>query len=88
MLRGAFGDSLPPLVAPKAVTGEYAGGLLAPALLALAGRAFQRPIGFQQEDPDIGVRLCNVAPERAERVLMTSVAAGGTAAWLVLDAPR
>lgn len=87
VLRAAWGDApLPPLLVPKAVTGEYGGGILAPAILALEGAPFGAPPGFSEIDPTI-----DVAPDRGtarpapERVLLTGLSSGGGAAWLVLE---
>lgn len=81
-------DRRPPVLAPKSVAGEYGGGFLAAAVLAAAGAPFGPAAGFGEPDPELGVvphdgsRLA--APSR---VLATSLAAGGAAAWLVLEAP-
>ena len=85
-LRAALGDgALPPLLAPKAVTGEYGGGFLAAALLALEELAWPTP-GFRGEDPALGVTPHGGAPLPAgRRLLASSLAAGGAAAWLVFD---
>ena len=89
LLRGAWdGAPLPPVVAPKAVTGEYAGGHLAAAVLAAAGRPFGATPGFAEPDPACGVVPHDGAllpPPR--RVLATSLAAGGAAAWVILERP-
>jgi 3-oxoacyl-[acyl-carrier-protein] synthase II len=82
------GRPLPPVLAPKAVTGEYAGGFLAAAVLAAAGRPFGPTAGFAEPDPELGVVPHDGAPLPApRRLLVTSLAAGGSAAWLVLEAP-
>jgi 3-oxoacyl-(acyl-carrier-protein) synthase len=87
-LRRAWdGEPLPPGVAPKGVTGEHGGGFLAAAVLAARGAELGPSPGFRTADPALGVtphpggRL----PER-RHVLVTSLAAGGAAAWLVLEA--
>jgi 3-oxoacyl-(acyl-carrier-protein) synthase len=89
MLREAWGGAaLPPILAPKAVTGEYGGGTLAPAILALEGRPFGPTPGFETPDGRLGVvphdggRL-----DPPSRLLTASVAAGGPAAWLLLERP-
>ena len=87
-LRAAFaGAALPPVVAPKGVTGEYGGGFLASAVLAAAGARFGPTAGFAEPDPELGVvpHDGRELPAPA-RVLATSFAAGGAAAWLVLGA--
>lgn len=55
------GRTMPPVVAPKAVLGEFGGGYLLAALPALA--------------------------RGARRVLVTGLASGGAAGWLVLERP-
>jgi len=86
-LRAAWGEApLPPLAAPKAVTGEHGGGFLAAAVLAAAGAPVAAPAGFAP-DPALGVSPANGAPLPAPGLtLVTSLAAGGAAAWLVLAA--
>jgi hypothetical protein len=74
-------------VAPKSVTGEYGGGLLAAAVLAVGGGDFGPTAGFAEVDPQ-----CPLVPHAGGRlaggrVLVSSVAAGGAAAWLVLERP-
>lgn len=81
------GDRLPPVVAPKAVTGEYGGSFLAAAVLALArGAAPPRPVDFEV-DPALALTPARLdelaAPPR--RALVTTLAVGGTASWLVLE---
>lgn len=88
VLRRLFGDRLPPVLAPKGVTGEYAGGHLVAAVLAAAGAPAWPTAGFRTADPELGVtphRGGDLPPAR--RVLATALAAGGAAAWLVLEAP-
>jgi 3-oxoacyl-(acyl-carrier-protein) synthase len=87
VLRAAWGEApLPPVLVPKAVIGEYGGGILAPGLLALEGAHFGPPHGFAEPDPAAGV-----TPHRGgarqipSRVLLTGLAAGGAAAWLLLE---
>lgn len=88
MLREAWGDAqLPPLLAPKGVTGEYGGGFLAAAVLAV-GTPFGPTAGFAEPDPDLGLVPHDGSPLPApSTVLVTSVAAGGAASWLVLGKP-
>jgi 3-oxoacyl-[acyl-carrier-protein] synthase II len=79
------GMPLPPVVAPKAVTGEYGGGLLASAVLAAAGSHLGPVPGWQDADPDLGIVLCDGSSLPAPSVvLVTSLAAGGAGAWAVL----
>jgi 3-oxoacyl-(acyl-carrier-protein) synthase len=95
-LGAAWPGPLPPVLAPKGVTGEYGGGFLAAAVLAMedrrAGRAPGPTAGFAEPDPALGVvphRGGALAgpPAGQTAVLVSSLAAGGAAAWLVLDAP-
>jgi len=88
-LAAAFGGTpLPPVVAPKAVVGEYGGGFLASAILAADGAAFGRAQAFTTQDPELpfaphdGSRL--PAPKH---VLVSALAAGGAAAWALLERP-
>lgn len=89
-LRAAWDEApLPPLVAPKAVTGELGGTQLAAALLALAGAPFGPTPGFRAVDPELGVEPWEGGsfPRPVERVLVTSLTPSGTAAFLVLEHP-
>ena len=90
VLRHVFDGRVPPLLAPKGVTGEYAGGHLAAGVLAASGAEAWPTAGFGEADPELGV-----APhvpqdgsplQPAKRVLLSALAAGGAAAWIVLDA--
>ncbi len=79
------GASLPPVAAPKAVTGEYGGGLLASAVLAAAGSPLGPTPGWEDADPELKVVLCGGSSlPSPEVVLVTSLAAGGAGAWAVL----
>jgi 3-oxoacyl-[acyl-carrier-protein] synthase II len=86
VLRAAWGEApLPSIVAPKSVTGEYGGGLLGAAVLAAAGSPFGPTAGFAEADPELGIVPHDGSPlEPPSVVLVTSLAAGGAAAWLVL----
>lgn len=89
LLREAWGEMpLPPVLAPKAVTGEYGGGFLGAAVLAGGGARFGPTAGFEEPDPELGVvpHDGRLLPPPST-VLVTSVAAGGAASWLVLEAP-
>jgi 3-oxoacyl-[acyl-carrier-protein] synthase II len=86
-LRGAWDDAaLPPVLAPKGVTGQYGGGFLAAAVLAAAGDAVGATAGFSEPDPDL-----DVIPYQGGRLpaspitVVTSVASGGAASWLLLE---
>lgn len=92
MLRAAWGDRpLPPVLAPKATLGEYGGGFLGAAVLAAGGAPFGPTPGFAEPDPELGVVPFAGEPSPAAPApsvhLVTSLAAGGAAAWLVLGAP-
>ena len=89
VLRRLFGERVPPLLAPKGVTGEYGGGHLAAAVLAAGGGCAWPTAGFGEADAEFGVVPHDGAPlPPARRVLASALAAGGAAAWLVLDAPQ
>lgn len=88
-LRQAWvGAPLPPVVTPKAVAGELGGGLLAAGVLAAAGAVFGKAPGFREPDPELGVTPWAGGPlsRPVRRVLLTNLAPGGTAAWVVLAA--
>ncbi|HEV2844171.1 MAG TPA: beta-ketoacyl synthase N-terminal-like domain-containing protein [Thermoanaerobaculia bacterium] len=86
VLRSAWGDSpLPSVTAPKSVIGEYGGGLLGVAVMAAAGLPVGPTAGFGEPDPELGI----VPHDGSElsppsTVLVTSLAAGGAAVWVVL----
>ena len=86
VLRAVWeGAPLPPVAAPKAVTGEYGGGLLASAVLAAAGSPMGPTPGCSDADPELGIVPCDGSPLPSPSVvLVTSLAAGGAAAWAVL----
>jgi 3-oxoacyl-[acyl-carrier-protein] synthase II len=86
VLRAAWeGEPLPPVAAPKAVTGEYGGGLLASAVLAAAGSPLGPTPGCDDADPELEMALCDGSPlPTPSVVLVTSLAAGGAGAWAVL----
>lgn len=82
------GAPLPPVVAPKAVTGEYGGGHLAAAVLAASGARLGPAPGFSARDPELGIVPHDGSPlSPPKTVLVTSLASGGAAAWLVLGGP-
>jgi 3-oxoacyl-[acyl-carrier-protein] synthase II len=87
VLRAVWGGvPLPPVLAPKAVVGEYGGGILASGLLALEGAPFGPTPGFAEPDPEVGVAPHGGgALDTPSRVLLTGLASGGAAAWLVLE---
>jgi 3-oxoacyl-(acyl-carrier-protein) synthase len=82
------GEPLPPVVTPKAVVGEFGGGLLAAAVLAIEGAPFGRPSTFETRDPTLAVAPHDGSPLPVpHRVLISALAAGGAAAWAVLERP-
>ncbi|HKH49832.1 MAG TPA: hypothetical protein VKM72_34700, partial [Thermoanaerobaculia bacterium] len=71
-----------------ATVGEYAGVFLAAAVLAAGGAPFGPTPGFAEPDPALGIVPHDGSPlSPPSAVLVTSLAAGGAAAWLVLGAP-
>jgi 3-oxoacyl-[acyl-carrier-protein] synthase II len=92
-LWGGAGDRpLPPVLSPKGLLGEFGGGFLAAAVLAAAGSRFGPLPGGFEPDPEIGIpEIAPVGsssfPRRPSTFLVTSLAAGGAASWLVLGAP-
>ncbi|MCP3961190.1 MAG: hypothetical protein GY719_25365 [bacterium] len=88
VLKSVWGErALPPILAPKAVTGEHGGGLLAALVLAAAGEPFGPTPGFSEVDPKLGITPHDGGPlGRPSTLLATSLAAGGAAAWLVVEA--
>ncbi|HEX6199717.1 MAG TPA: beta-ketoacyl synthase N-terminal-like domain-containing protein [Thermoanaerobaculia bacterium] len=89
-LRAAWGGAeLPPVVAPKGATGELGGGLLAAGVLALEGATFGPSQGFRRPDPELGLVPWpgGPFPRPVRRALLTTLAVGGGAAWVVLEAP-
>jgi 3-oxoacyl-(acyl-carrier-protein) synthase len=88
MLRAAWGRApLPAVLAPKGVTGEHGGGLLAAASLT-TGALDVGPVGAGPADSALDVAIwAGGRLDRPRRVLVTSTASGGGAAWLVLEAP-
>jgi 3-oxoacyl-[acyl-carrier-protein] synthase II len=87
VLRAAWGEvPLPPVLAPKAVVGEYGGGILTAGLLALQGAPFGPTPGFAEPDPEVGVAPHGGgALEIPARILLTGLSSGGAAGWLVLE---
>lgn len=86
VLRTAWGDSpLAPVAAPKGVTGEYGGGLLSAAVMAAGGSPLGPTAGFAEPDPELGIVPHDGSPlPPPSTVLVTSLAAGGAAVWVVL----
>jgi 3-oxoacyl-[acyl-carrier-protein] synthase II len=79
---------LPPVLAPKGVTGEYAGGFLASAVLATQPVRFGPTARSGGPDPATGVIPHDGRPlPNPRRVLASTLASGGAAAWVLLEAP-
>jgi 3-oxoacyl-[acyl-carrier-protein] synthase II len=89
VLRDAWGRAdLPPVLVPKAVVGEYGGGILAAGVLAACGARFGPVAGFETPDPEMMITPHDGTPlDPPRRVLVSSLAAGGAAAWAVLERP-
>ena len=88
MLRALFAEArLPPVVAPKSVTGEYGGGVLATAALLVGGGELGATAGFSEADPELGVVPHQGGRIGGGRLLASSLAAGGAGAWVVLERP-
>jgi hypothetical protein len=76
------------VLAPKSVIAEYGGAQLAAAVLATAGAEFGPTAGYEAFDPELRVTPHAGGPLPAlRRVLVTSLAGGGAAAWVVLERP-
>lgn len=88
-LTGAWGGRpLPPVFTPKAVLGEYGGGLLAASVAAVQGVPFGRITAFEIPDDALAIAPHDGGELRApHRVLVSALAAGGAAAWTVLERP-
>ena len=87
-IEGLFEDELPPPVfAPIGTTGLGGGGLLAAACLAAEGSPLCGSAGFAERDPRLAVRPhpSAVSPTPG-RILLSTIASGGPAAWIVFDA--
>ena len=87
VLERVFGrGALPPVVVPKAVTGEYGGGHLAAAFLAAEGAPFGAVETLTRVEPGLAVTVHGGdALPPPETVLVSALAAGGAGAWAVLE---
>lgn len=74
----------PRVLAPKAVTGEFGGGTLAAAMLAVSGAEFAAPAACKTPDPELGIALRS-GPTQVAPVLCSAHAAGGSSAWTMLE---
>ena len=88
VLRRVWSDlPLPPILTPKAVTGEY-GAFLGAAILAAGGARIGSEGAFEEIDPELGVvPQTRGVPGEPGCILVTSLAAGGAASWLLLERP-
>ncbi len=87
VLRAGWeGAPLPPVTAPKGATGEYGGFLAGAAVLAVESGLVAAPRWFEEEDEGVGIAPVEAldAPP-AQTVLVSTLAAAGAAAWLLLD---
>ena len=89
VLRAAWGDApLPPVLTPKSTTGEYGGAFLAAAVLAASGARWPPAADLEPLDPELGIRPSTAPPpDAARRWLVSTLAAGGPASWLLLERP-
>lgn len=88
-LLAAWQDAaLPPVIAPKGVTGQYGGGFLGAAVLSVGETGFGPTAGFDEPDPELGVTPHRGGPlPAADYTVITSLASGGAASWLILEKP-
>ncbi|MDA8018637.1 MAG: hypothetical protein MPN21_14445 [Thermoanaerobaculia bacterium] len=86
-----LGVQLPPVLAPKAYMGEHGGASLAAAMLACEPEAADtEPLaatpGFREVDPELGlVPFQGGTLPTVHRILVSTLAAGGSSAWMILD---
>lgn len=79
-------ETIPKIVAPKAVTGEFGGGTLAAAMAVLHGQSIGRPQGCIRPDHQLEIALHDGALH-ARHVFCSAHAAGGVSSWLTLSQP-
>jgi 3-oxoacyl-(acyl-carrier-protein) synthase len=85
VLQHVFADAdHVPIVTPKLATGEYGGGFLGAGLLAFEDLEWAASLCFGLTDAG-PAPLQRPVRGPFERVLMTTLAAGGAAVWIVLD---
>ena len=89
VLSRVWGErALPPLLAPKAVLGEWVGASPVAALAALEGVRFGATPGFARIDPELGVvPYAGSGLVGPRRILVSVLSAGGAGAWLGLERP-
>ncbi|MEX1025741.1 MAG: beta-ketoacyl synthase N-terminal-like domain-containing protein [Planctomycetota bacterium] len=88
VLLKAFRGAVPPVIAPKAIVGEYGSGFLASALHFATSDVVPKPLATAVPDPALGlVAMGGVTLAPARRTLVTSLASGGPAAWVALARP-
>ena len=79
-------DPLPPILAPKGVVGQYGGGFLASAVLSVNDPEPGATAGFREADPVMAITPHRGGPlPPADLTLVTSLASGGAASWLILE---
>jgi 3-oxoacyl-[acyl-carrier-protein] synthase II len=79
-------QALPPVLAPKSVTGEYSGVFLAAAVLTVLDGSYPAVAGFSDPDPELRLVPYDGSPmPPARRALVSSLGSGGAAEWLVLE---
>ncbi len=82
-------DMLPPVFVPKAHTGDHGAGILAGIALGLMGGEACATPGFSESDPALGViPFAGGRLNKPNRMLVSCLAIGGSAAWLVLESPN
>ncbi len=88
-IAGLFGeDSHPPVFAPIGTTGFGGGGFLAAVCLAAEGEPLGGSAGHCECDPRLPIRPHPTAVSPTPgRILASTLATGGEAAWVILDAP-
>jgi 3-oxoacyl-[acyl-carrier-protein] synthase II len=78
--------TLPPIVAPRGVTGVFGGAFLAAAILIAGGAKTGSTVGFSVADSELGISPHDGSElEPPSLSLISTPAAGGAAAWLLLE---
>jgi len=88
-IASLFGeDAHPPVFAPIGTTGLGGGGFLAAVCLAAEGEPLGGSAGHCECDPRLPIRPHPTAVSPTPgRILASTIASGGEAAWVILDAP-